>query len=121
MEMSAEQHFLSPSWHRPDPFSSPMLGGAATQADISPPPEAFYRHHGVDAGSSGHAGYFNSRAAALHGFRSSGLLHFRLFILSPPILPLYPPRSNTVLAFFLLKIIPLRVVLKEKIGDIFAV
>ena len=35
-----------------------------------------------------------------------------------PCPPLYPPRSNTVLVIFLLKIILLRVVVKEKIGDV---
>ena len=73
MDMASEQAFLGSSWHRPEHFTSPVLPPAAATADVSAGTDSFYRHHGMDATSpTNHGGYFKSRAAAMHGFRSTG-------------------------------------------------
>ena len=92
MDMASEQAFLGSSWHRPEHFPSSMHA-PPVGADVSPPgaaADAFYRHHaGMDAATAGGhaAGYFNSRAAAMHGFRSTaGQLHFRFILIKRQIL-----------------------------------
>ena len=83
--MASEQPFMhsasSSTWHRPEPFASTsMLGASAAGSDMSPNADSFYsRHHhpaAMDSSVNPHGGYFNSRAAAMHGFRSSAGMYF---------------------------------------------
>ena len=90
MEMASEQPFMhgasSSTWHRPEPFASTSSMLGATGSDMSPNADSFYsRHHhpaAMDSSVNPHGGYFNSRAAAMHGFRSSAgrYLGMRMYV-----------------------------------------